>query len=316
VDAEWPPAVRESLSVLPLRRQRLVINYFTSGNLTQSVFDSGYHPKTRDTAYAMGQDVMSHPDVQRAFAALTESSFSLTKLREIHAAHLGRYPSIDASDRDRSLRALSLAYKYLGARPGGALPGTDPAEELFAAMTENELEQFATNRVIPARLRHRFPNVRARDDGTDASGDVERSADAECGDPRWSTRRTPGPPRAPDAVNSHAARHAGQEPRESMEPIDPADVAPSRSAPPSAGAASCAHRDFIGAPAPVCGHDRVYDPTSTPSTTPAGPVNAHLAADAELERQQIAEADEMLRALRRQAADPLLRDLAMRDRRW
>jgi hypothetical protein len=153
VDADRPPSVRESLSVLPLKRQRLVMNFFTSGNLTQSVLDAGYHPKTKKRAYEQGQDVMSHPDVQRAFAALTESSFSLTKLREIHAAHLGRYASIDASDRDRSLRALSLAYEYLGARPGGATaaPGTDPAQELLAQMSSDELE--APPALLPERAR-------------------------------------------------------------------------------------------------------------------------------------------------------------------
>jgi hypothetical protein len=77
------------------------------------------------------------------------------------------------------------------------------------------------------------------------------------------------------------------------------------------------HRDYIGRTAPVIDAERVYDPQATASPpTPAGPINAHCIADAELERRQIAQADETLRALRRQAADPVLRDLAGRDRRW
>src|SRR5262249_28045810 len=158
------------------------------------------------------------------------------KLDAIHALHLARHSSPDGGDRDRSLRALALARKYLSARsPSGGSAGTAGGsvvgplgDQFLAEMTPAELEAFADHRVWPARFRDRLAPSRF------ATRDV-----------RHHHGRQPPAQSSQDPVNSHAARHAGQEPRESMQPVDPAAVAPPRSAPPSEAASSSTTRDYI-----------------------------------------------------------------------
>src|SRR4029453_1051995 len=225
------------------------------------------------------RQVLADPRVQFCLHAIQSAEHGNgTALSTILASHMAGFQGND-SDRDRPLKVALAIHRQTRPAP---VPGSKPLpDQLLDEMDQQELETFIQEKRWPERFKDRLqPSVFA---GMDV---------------RHHHGRLPPEQSSQDPVNNRAARP--REPRASMEPLDPADVAPPRSAPPLAGAASCAHRDFIGAPAPVCGHDRVYDPTSTPSTTPAGPINAHLAADAELERQQIAEADEMLRALRRQ----------------
>src|SRR4029453_13890469 len=101
-------------------------------------------------------------------------------------------------------------------------PGEKPlADQLLDEMDQQELETFIQEKRWPERFRDRlgpslFPAVGV-------------------GHPHG---RQPPAQSSEDPVNSHAARHAGEETRESMQPVDPADVAPLRSAPPSAGASS------------------------------------------------------------------------------
>jgi hypothetical protein len=81
--------------------------------------------------------------VQHAQKALLDAEgLSAAGLRQIHAIHLARHSSPDGGDRDRSLRATALAYKYL--RPPPAPAGTKPLpEQLLDEMTVEELRRFA-----------------------------------------------------------------------------------------------------------------------------------------------------------------------------
>src|SRR5262249_32631081 len=147
-------------------------------------------------------------------------------------------------------------------------------------------DTFADHRVWPARFRDRLaPSLFA---ATDV---------------RHHHARQPPAQSSEDPVNSHAARHAGQELRESMQPVEPAAVAPPRSAPPSAGASSSTTRDYIGATARVCGHERVYDPSATRPMPPA--INEHLLPTYETAQREIALGEACLR----EARDPVPPDL-------
>src|SRR5262245_339244 len=96
------------------------------------------------------------PRSKHAFQALREArGLSAEKLYQIHAAHLARHSSPDGGDRDRSLRALNLAYKHVVPKPPvGAKPVLD---EVLDEMTPAELERFATSREWPARFAPRLP---------------------------------------------------------------------------------------------------------------------------------------------------------------
>jgi Terminase small subunit len=116
--------VEETLSTLTLKRQRFLRSYFQSGNAAQAVREAGYRVKDARSAADVGHEILASPTVQHAFQALREArGLSAEKLDQIHAAHLARHSSPDGGDRDRSLRALALAHKYLVPRPA---PGSKP----------------------------------------------------------------------------------------------------------------------------------------------------------------------------------------------
>ena len=100
-----------------------------------------------------------------------------------------------------------------------------------------------------------------------------------------------------------------------MQPVDPAAVAPPRSAPPSAGASSSVTRDYIGATAPVFGDDRVYDPQVAASPTSTAAINAPLLESYATAQREIALGEARLREAR-DPVPPDLQRLALRDRRW
>jgi hypothetical protein len=149
--------VEEALATLTLKRRRFLLNYLESGNARRSVLTAGYNCTTAQSADEVAKEILATPNVQHAYQALLEAQgLGLGRLREIHALHLARHTSPDGGDRDRSLRALNLAYKHVVPKPPvGAKPVLD---EVLDEMTPAELERFATSREWPARF---APRLRA-----------------------------------------------------------------------------------------------------------------------------------------------------------
>jgi hypothetical protein len=302
-----------ALAGLTLRQRRFTIKYAEGAGRRGAVRES-YNVTTAQSADEMAKQLLAHPKIQLALKALQHhNGLTSGALKLIHGAYLAKFDSPDPVDRSLGLKAVDLGYRMAAAYTKAQRAVTEaPRTDDFAGWTEAELEAFAVMRTVPARFADRFlvgnrtttwqsEERREATTGTPPTSETPRAEDAAQpawsarGDTRWQTTRRPA---------------------EARPSIDTVDTASTRSAPLAAGASSSAHGDYIGAPAPVFGHDRVYDPQATPSTTPAGPINARFAADAETARRDLARDDELLRALRRQAADPLLRDLANSDRRW
>jgi hypothetical protein len=291
--AVWE-AVEESLSTLTVKRRRFLKNFLATGHIANSVHAAGYNVKDSGSANDVGREILRDPKVQFCTQAIFEAEGigSATKLKAVLGHHLAGYDSVDGGDRDRSLRAASLVYKHGRPRPQ---PGEKPlADQLLDEMDQQELETFIQEKRWPERFRDRLaPSLFAAMDVRHHHG------------------RLPPEQSSQDPVNNHAARH--REPQESSEPLDPADVAPPRAAPLAARTSSSAPRDYIGAPAPTTVHgERVYDPTSTPSTEPS---NAPLLESYATAQREIALGEARLREAR-DPVHPALRDLALRDRRW
>src|SRR5262245_7458402 len=291
VDPAVQAQVEETLSCLTVKRRRFLKNFLASGHIARSVQQAGYNPANGHNATDIGREILRDPKVQFCTQAIFEAEGigSAAKLKAVLGHHLAGYDSVDGGDRDRSLRAASLVYKHGRPRPQ---PGEKPlADRLLDEMDQQELETFITEKRWPERFRDRLvPSMCATMDVVHHHGRTE-------------------PEHPHHDVNSHARR---REPRESSEPLDPADVAPPRSAPASAGAPSASHGDYIGATAPVFGHERVYDPSATP--TPSA-INEHLLPTYETAQREIALGEARLREAR-DPVHPALRRLALRDRLW
>ena len=201
-DPELATQVEEALARVPLRRRRVLLGVLDGLTQRQAVINAGYHVGSPQSASQMAQQIMRDPAVQHAYQALLEArGLSGAKLDSIHALHLSRHSSPDSGDRDRSLRALNLAHKYLVPRPSA---GTKPVpEQLLDEMSPAELEQFAVHRKWPARF---APRLRAlgftRRDDADAATPNAEAADAADADPDVSQPQTVRPlhphPRRPD----------------------------------------------------------------------------------------------------------------------
>src|SRR5262249_862931 len=75
---------------------------------------------------------------------------SATKLKAVLGHHLAGYDSVDAGDRDRSLRAASLVYKHGRPRPQ---PGEKPlADRLLDEMDQQELENLHHGEAVAPAL--------------------------------------------------------------------------------------------------------------------------------------------------------------------
>src|SRR5262249_11310729 len=168
--------LEEALATLTLKRRRFLLNYLDSGNATRSALAAGYNCKDARSASDVGREILAAPAVQHAYQALMEASgLSTAKLTQVHALHLSRHSSPDGGDRDRSLRATALAYKYL--RPPPAPAGTKPLpEQLLDEMTPEELRRFAASGLWPVRFAARLGDPRCVDSLTPRSaGDAGRA---------------------------------------------------------------------------------------------------------------------------------------------
>jgi hypothetical protein len=167
--------LEEALSTFTLKRRRFVLRYIETGNARQSVLAAGYNVRSPKNASDVATEILASPSVQHAFAALVEArGLSGAKLDQIHAIHLARHSSPDGGDRDRSLKALALAHKYV--RPKPTAPGaTSVADEILNEMTEAELEHFIATKQWPGRFRQRLlPSLQAGSDTLHHHGREER----------------------------------------------------------------------------------------------------------------------------------------------
>jgi len=154
-DPELATQVEEALARVPLRRRRVLLGVLDGLTQRQAVIDAGYHVGSPQSASQMAQQIMRDPAVQHAYQALLEArGLSGAKLDSIHALHLSRHSAVDGGDRDRSLRALALARKYVVPRPAS---DSKPAlDGILDEMSPAELEQFAVHRKWPERFRSRL----------------------------------------------------------------------------------------------------------------------------------------------------------------
>jgi hypothetical protein len=140
-----PPAEAARLTSiwgsLTVKRRRWLLAYLQTGNASEAARRT-YNVTTPNSAAQVGKELLEDPKVSYCAQALLEAEgVSPAKLRAIHAHHLAGFDSPEPGDRDRSLRATALAYKYL--RPPPAPAGTKPLlEQLLDEMTPEELRRF------------------------------------------------------------------------------------------------------------------------------------------------------------------------------
>jgi len=136
--------VEETLATLTLKRRRSLLSYLDSGNGAQSVRAAGYGCGTRP---GMLPTSPRRSSPRRTYNMPSRHCWKCAdsggrKLDEIHALHLSRHSSPDAGDRDRSLRALALAHKYLVPKPSTGVRLSSDPEHILDEMTPTELERF------------------------------------------------------------------------------------------------------------------------------------------------------------------------------
>jgi hypothetical protein len=284
--------LQETFSCLSIRKQRTLLRFVATGNLA-AAGRAGHDVTTTQSAYEVARRDFTDPRMQYCLRAIQQAEHGNgTALATILAHHLAGFQGSEG-DKNRSAKVGLAIYRQTRPMP---VPGTKPlADQLLDEMSERELETFITEKRWPERFRDRLAPSRC------AAMDVRHHHGRD------------EPQHPPDDVNSHARHH---EPRASSEPLDPTDVAPPRSALPSAGASSSVTRDYIGATAPVFGDDRVYDPQAAASPTPTAAINAPLLESYATAQREIALGEARLREAREPDVPPALRDVALRDRRW
>jgi hypothetical protein len=218
-----PPAeaLEEVLASLTIKRRRFLRHYLATGNARQAVRAAGYNCTTPQSETSVAQEILEHPLVQHAQKALLDAEgLSAAGLRQIHAIHLARHSSPDGGDRDRSLRATALAYKYL--RPPPAPAGTKPlAEQLLDEMTPEELRRLAASGLWPVRFAARLGQAPAADDpsGSGTGDTPEPSAEAPSAEPALAPPSAP-PPKPPASPTPRAYSPPTKRPHGAMTPTE------------------------------------------------------------------------------------------------
>jgi hypothetical protein len=228
-----PPdeALEEVLASLTIKRRRFLRHYLATGSARQAVRAAGYNCTTPQSETSVAQEILEHPLVQHAQRALLHAEgLSGAGLRQIHAIHLARHSSPDGGDRDRSLRATALAYKYL--RPPPVPAGTKPLlDQLLDEMTPEELRRFAASGRWPVRFAARLGQAPAADDptGSGTGSAAEPSAEAPSAEPALTPPTAPPvePPASPAPAAgslSTTQPHAATSPKErTLAPRGPSD---------------------------------------------------------------------------------------------
>jgi hypothetical protein len=256
VRSGWPAdpteaaQLEETLSLLSLKRRKVVYRYLETGNARQSVLDAGYRCKDVRSADDVAREILSDPKVQYVLQALLEArGLGLARLDQLLAVHVARFDSPDGGDRDRSLRGIGMFYKYGVPRPP-ASAATEP-DDIINQMSQAELERFVNQKVWPARFRSRLcaagfapssdrtpsgtGSLGAHDPSGGAAPDARPSADVSdaCSDdpagdgeqaisatmpaaPEPSAMRAPSEPTRPPEPLEPQSPHAWQRPEERL----------------------------------------------------------------------------------------------------
>jgi hypothetical protein len=214
VPATWTgdPAVwvqiEETLALLPIKRRRLLLNYWASGNIADATRRAGYNVKNVKSACEVGREILRDPKVAWCTRAIFEAECGgAEKLRALLGVHAAGFDSPSEGDRDRSLRAASLIYKHGRPRP---VPGSkSPLDQLFDEMAPAELEQFAVHREWPARFGTRLRALGfTRRDDADATETSAETSDTNDGD----SAGTDAPVGAPSPAPSRPLRPRPRDP--------------------------------------------------------------------------------------------------------
>jgi hypothetical protein len=313
-----PPdeVLEEVLASLTIKRRRFLRHYLATGNARQAVRAAGYNCTTPQSETSVAQEILEHPLVQHAQRALLHAEgLSGAGLRQIHAIHLARHSSPDGGDRDRSLRATALAYKYL--RPPPAPAGTKPLpEQLLDEMTVEELRHFAASGRWPVRFASRLSDPRSADSPTARSvEDAGRARTPGIGEGERKHSRS-----SRQETACHGDERIGEEEADERTPDSEArgwpEVAPGetlRAATASPGPESGAHPTPLGSP-----------PEPRPRVASRRVPPAHQASGAVAREQACAPPKSRSETLARQLAQDLsaLDAAAMpsdwynRDRQW
>jgi hypothetical protein len=215
-----PPAEAARLTSiwgsLTVKRRRWLLAYLQTGNASEAARRT-YNVTTPNSAAQVGKELLEDPKVSYCVQALLEAEgVSPAKLRAIHAHHLAGFDSAEPGDRDRSLRATALAYKYVRppqtARAGIAGRTTG---DIFDGWTSAELAAFAERKIVPRRFASRFiANLTHSEPSAippPAAKDVVR---APVADPRTAQGRAADDRVAPeDRQEAAHTRTVGSEPR-------------------------------------------------------------------------------------------------------
>jgi hypothetical protein len=104
--------IEETLALLPIKRRRLLLNYWASGNIADATRRAGYNVTTVKSACEVGREILADTKVAWCTRAIFEAECGgAEKLRALLGVHAAGFDSPSEGDRDRSLRAASLIYK-------------------------------------------------------------------------------------------------------------------------------------------------------------------------------------------------------------
>jgi hypothetical protein len=291
VPATWTgdPAVwvqiEETLALLPIKRRRLLLNYWASGNIADATRRAGYAVKNVKSACEVGREILRDPKVAWCTRAIFEAECGgAEKLRALLAVHAAGFDSPSEGDRDRSLRAASLIYKY--GRPRPSADAKPLPEALFDEMSPAELERFAVHREWPARF---APRLRA------AGWQIDRSGAA------------PTLAEAPDVPHDDAAGE-GEQPTSATMPAGPPSSEPSAVRAPSEPTCPAEPLARQARPDWQRPEDRVFDPQRAAPEPPIPQPSPRPTTDA-----SALDATDPIAEAKRAA---IMRALATRDRRW
>src|SRR5262245_17622839 len=132
--------LQETFACLPIKRQRLLLNFVASGQIAGSARHAGYNCSTARSAAEVGRQVFADPRVQFCLLAIQSAEHGNgTALSTILASHMAGFQGSD-SDRDRSLKVALAIRRQTRPAP---VPGSKPLpDQLLDEMDQDDLETF------------------------------------------------------------------------------------------------------------------------------------------------------------------------------
>jgi hypothetical protein len=268
---------------LTIKQRKFVRALIETGSGGEAAMRS-YNCTNRNSARAVASETLANPNVRLAFEALLEANgLSNRKLRFIHAQHLAKFASANPTEQALSLKAVDMGYRVSGAYRAARERVVQDIADPFHGWTAEELDHFATTGTWPPRLytpdRVRRPLTHV---GVEPAAPASRAAATE--PVVWA------PGRGPRQVTGRRPA----DPDDAEQDDDPEDdPEPDAAAAPSAPSLPARREE-------------------TPSTLVSGPTTR----GAEHAREEVARLERQLRDAKEPVLDPMLREMATRDRRW